>query len=234
MAEQGVDVRRRCRTERGHRSDRLGDKGFDEGETSYVCILPRFPFVVVLQFNIVLHTSSRWLPHRIAQSCETRNALSFLHISTRFFFATRRRHLSILQSTREYARSPLGNNPGERFAIFTRSIQDDPLHPRAGESFATCAGDPVNRSLARTQLTRDPKQNRQGKTRLSKWYVPFEDDEKVRIRGEVHRMIAPRDQKYQSNFVEVRHSPHPLPIAVVQDYLRIVSCIDGRDMKENG
>ncbi|KAH9811111.1 AP complex, mu/sigma subunit [Melampsora americana] len=46
-------------------------------------------------------------------------------------------------------------------------------------------------------------QNRQGKTRLSKWYVPMEDEEKVRIRGEVHRLVATRDQKYQSNFVEV-------------------------------
>lgn len=46
-------------------------------------------------------------------------------------------------------------------------------------------------------------QNRQGKTRLSKFYVPYEEDEKSRIRGEVHRLIAPRDQKYQSNFVEV-------------------------------
>ncbi|KAG6836170.1 AP-2 complex subunit sigma [Arthromyces matolae] len=46
-------------------------------------------------------------------------------------------------------------------------------------------------------------QNRQGKTRLSKWYVPYDDDEKVRLRGEVHRLVAPRDQKYQSNFVEV-------------------------------
>lgn len=48
-------------------------------------------------------------------------------------------------------------------------------------------------------------QNRQGKTRLSKFYVPYEDDEKVRLRGEVHRLIAPRDQKYQSNFVEFRN-----------------------------
>ncbi|KAF9063303.1 clathrin coat assembly protein ap17 [Rhodocollybia butyracea] len=52
-------------------------------------------------------------------------------------------------------------------------------------------------------------QNRQGKTRLSKWYVPYDDDEKVNIRcassGEVHRLVAPRDQKYQSNFVEFRN-----------------------------
>jgi hypothetical protein len=31
-------------------------------------------------------------------------------------------------------------------------------------------------------------------------------DDKVRLRGEVHRLIAPRDQKYQSNFVEVSWS----------------------------
>lgn len=36
-----------------------------------------------------------------------------------------------------------------------------------------------------------------------RWYVPMEDDEKVRVRGEVHRLVATRDQKYQSNFVEV-------------------------------
>ena len=48
-------------------------------------------------------------------------------------------------------------------------------------------------------------QNRQGKSRLSKFYVPLDDEEKVRLKGEVHRLIAPRDQKYQSNFVEVGH-----------------------------
>ncbi|KAI0052656.1 clathrin coat assembly protein ap17 [Auriscalpium vulgare] len=48
-------------------------------------------------------------------------------------------------------------------------------------------------------------QNRQGKTRLSKWYVPYDDEEKVRLRGDVHRLVAPRDQKYQSNFVEFRN-----------------------------
>ncbi|KAK6974092.1 AP complex subunit sigma [Favolaschia claudopus] len=48
-------------------------------------------------------------------------------------------------------------------------------------------------------------QNRQGKTRLSKWYVPYEDDEKVRLRGEVHRLVSARDQRYQSNFVEFRN-----------------------------
>ncbi|KAH7107955.1 clathrin coat assembly protein ap17 [Auriculariales sp. MPI-PUGE-AT-0066] len=48
-------------------------------------------------------------------------------------------------------------------------------------------------------------QNRQGKTRLSKWYNAYDDDEKLRVRGEVHRLVAARDQKYQSNFVEFRN-----------------------------
>ncbi|KAK7689979.1 AP-2 complex subunit sigma [Cerrena zonata] len=30
-------------------------------------------------------------------------------------------------------------------------------------------------------------------------------DLQVRLRGEVHRLVAPRDQKYQSNFVEFRN-----------------------------
>ncbi|KKY17803.1 putative ap-2 adaptor complex subunit [Phaeomoniella chlamydospora] len=45
-----------------------------------------------------------------------------------------------------------------------------------------------------------------GKTRLAKWYAPYNDEEKVKLKGEVHRLIAPRDQKYQSNFVEFRRS----------------------------
>lgn len=61
----------------------------------------------------------------------------------------------------------------------------------------------VSSSLPWTSGSKLTPQNRQGKTRLSKWYTPYDDDEKVRLRGEVHRLIAPRDQKYQSNFVEV-------------------------------
>ncbi|KAJ1970556.1 AP-2 complex subunit sigma [Dimargaris verticillata] len=48
-------------------------------------------------------------------------------------------------------------------------------------------------------------QNRQGKTRLAKWYVPYEDDEKLRFKGEVHRLVSTRDQKHQSNFVEFQN-----------------------------
>ncbi|KAI8369482.1 AP complex, mu/sigma subunit [Radiomyces spectabilis] len=48
-------------------------------------------------------------------------------------------------------------------------------------------------------------QNRQGKTRLAKWYDPYEDDEKIQLKGEVHRLIAMRDQRHQSNFVEFRN-----------------------------
>ncbi|KMK62584.1 clathrin coat assembly protein, putative [Aspergillus fumigatus Z5] len=70
-----------------------------------------------------------------------------------------------------------------------------------------------------------------GKTRLAKWYAPYSDEEKVKLKGEVrgrptsllpqiydvessfltgryqvHRLVAPRDQKYQSNFVEFKRS----------------------------
>lgn len=43
-----------------------------------------------------------------------------------------------------------------------------------------------------------------GKTRLAKWYAPYTDADKIKLKGEVHRLIAPRDQKHQSNFVEFR------------------------------
>ncbi|KAL7009564.1 AP-2 complex subunit sigma [Cystobasidiomycetes sp. EMM_F5] len=48
-------------------------------------------------------------------------------------------------------------------------------------------------------------QNRQGKTRLSKWFQPYDDDEKGKLRGEVHRVVASRDSKHQSNFVEFKN-----------------------------
>mmetsp|Transcript_32826 Transcript_32826/g.48592 ORF Transcript_32826/g.48592 Transcript_32826/m.48592 type:complete len:155 (-) Transcript_32826:309-773(-) len=56
-------------------------------------------------------------------------------------------------------------------------------------------------------------QNRQGKTRLSKWYVPppsnqnnngsvsSNEAEKARIEAEVHRLVTARDKKY-TNFIE--------------------------------
>ena len=54
-------------------------------------------------------------------------------------------------------------------------------------------------------------QNRQGKTRLSKWYIPppaaapgssvSPEAEKVRIEAEVHRLVTARDKKY-TNFIE--------------------------------
>nr|CCA16056.1 conserved unknown protein putative [Albugo laibachii Nc14] len=47
-------------------------------------------------------------------------------------------------------------------------------------------------------------QNRQGKTRLSKWYVPAPDDqEKFRLENEIHRLVVSRDAKH-TNFIEFR------------------------------
>lgn len=47
-------------------------------------------------------------------------------------------------------------------------------------------------------------QNRQGKTRLSKWFVHYEDEEKRRLQYEVHRLVNSRDPKF-TNFVEFRN-----------------------------
>eukprot|EP01118_Nematostelium_gracile_P010642 TRINITY_DN3700_c0_g1_i1.p1 TRINITY_DN3700_c0_g1~~TRINITY_DN3700_c0_g1_i1.p1 ORF type:complete len:143 (+),score=20.98 TRINITY_DN3700_c0_g1_i1:89-517(+) len=46
-------------------------------------------------------------------------------------------------------------------------------------------------------------QNRQGKTRLSKWYSAFDDVEKRKLQEEVHRMVNSREAKF-TNFVEFR------------------------------
>eukprot|EP00088_Acartia_fossae_P051731 TRINITY_DN58144_c0_g1_i1.p1 TRINITY_DN58144_c0_g1~~TRINITY_DN58144_c0_g1_i1.p1 ORF type:complete len:144 (+),score=10.28 TRINITY_DN58144_c0_g1_i1:133-564(+) len=45
-------------------------------------------------------------------------------------------------------------------------------------------------------------QNRQGKTRLSKWYSPYTDAEKLDTKAQVHKLVASRDQRQQSNFVQ--------------------------------
>lgn len=46
-------------------------------------------------------------------------------------------------------------------------------------------------------------QNRQGKTRLAKWYSAFNDAEKMRLLADVYRTMSARHSKF-ANFVEVR------------------------------
>jgi len=66
-----------------------------------------------------------------------------------------------------------------------------------------------------------------GKTRLAKWYSPYNDDEKIKLKGEIHRLVAPRDQKHQSNFVEFRGSSK----IVYRRYagLFFCACVDALD-----
>jgi hypothetical protein len=55
---------------------------------------------------------------------------------------------------------------------------------------------------ARVQIRFLLLQNRQGKTRLSKWYTTMSTDEKLKTQTEVHRLVTNRDPKF-TNFIEV-------------------------------
>ena len=54
-------------------------------------------------------------------------------------------------------------------------------------------------------------QNRAGKTRLAKYYVPMDDAEKHATEYDVHKIISTRDPKF-TNFVEVAAPPPPDPM----------------------
>ena len=48
-------------------------------------------------------------------------------------------------------------------------------------------------------------QNRQGKTRLAKWYIQLSQEEKQKLSMDVHKIVGIRDSKNQSNFAEFRN-----------------------------
>ncbi|KAL6079663.1 AP-2 complex subunit sigma [Balamuthia mandrillaris] len=47
-------------------------------------------------------------------------------------------------------------------------------------------------------------QNRQGKVRLARWFVPYDNDEKQKLASEIHRLVNSRHSKF-TNFVEFRN-----------------------------
>ena len=47
-------------------------------------------------------------------------------------------------------------------------------------------------------------QNRVGKTRLNKWYVPYSEEEKRQLTVDIYRLLNSRDSKF-SNFIEYRN-----------------------------
>jgi AP-2 complex subunit sigma-1 len=68
--------------------------------------------------------------------------------------------------------------------------------------------------------------NRQGKLRLSKYYEAYDDAAKLKLKQDVHRVVAARDQKNQSNFVEFRKQR-----LVYRRYagLFFCACVDEKD-----
>jgi len=64
-----------------------------------------------------------------------------------------------------------------------------------------------------------------GKTRLSKWFVSVEEEEKRKIEGEVYKIVTARDSKF-TNFVEFKSYK-----LVYRRYagLYFILCVDTRD-----
>jgi AP-2 complex subunit sigma-1 len=74
-----------------------------------------------------------------------------------------------------------------------------PADEAAPPSRSLCARFSARATMIRFLLL----QNRAGKTRLAKYYVPLDDDEKHQLEREVHRVVVNRDPKH-TNFVEYR------------------------------
>ncbi|OOQ90369.1 AP-2 complex subunit sigma [Penicillium brasilianum] len=96
---------------------------------------------------------------------------------------------------------------GEGSFTITEPAEELPQLARLPETRFTDAGQVNHSGLAKWFYPSfSSRIASEGKTRLAKWYAPYSDEEKVKLKGEVHRLVAPRDQKYQSNFVEFRRS----------------------------
>ncbi|KAF6749394.1 hypothetical protein DFP72DRAFT_913369 [Ephemerocybe angulata] len=79
-------------------------------------------------------------------------------------------------------------------------LQREALNQRVSEPVDHTLTDPPPKTIKFFMIW-----NRQGRTRLSKWFDRYDDEEKALLRNQVHSQVALQDKAYKANSIESRN-----------------------------